>query len=175
MEWEHIVPAENLGRTFTEWTQGHKNCFYGKNKPFKGRKCALQENEEFRYMYTDMYNLYPAIGAINYLRANFSFTQFNRQNKNNNTFGSCNVKISQNKIEPPDNIKGLIARTYLYMQDTYPRYHIGEPASGIVNAWNEKYPVSRWECQRAYRIAQLQGNENMLVKPLCKAKGWYKE
>jgi len=175
MEWEHIVPAENLGRNFTEWAKGHPNCHNGKNKNFKGRKCALQESEEYRYIYTDMYNLYPSIGAVNYLRANFNFTQFNSSEKIKNIFGSCQMKIAHNKAEPRDEIKGLIARTYLYMQKTYPRYHIGEPAYGIIKAWNNKYPVSRWECLRAYRIARLQGNDNMVVKPLCEAKGWYKE
>ena len=26
LEWEHVVPAENFGRTFTEWRDGHKLC-----------------------------------------------------------------------------------------------------------------------------------------------------
>ena len=26
IEWEHIVPAENFGRTFSEWREGHPQC-----------------------------------------------------------------------------------------------------------------------------------------------------
>jgi len=173
MEWEHIVPAQNFGKIFPEWVKGHKNCVSTKGKKFKGRKCAEQENESFRYMYTDMYNLYPSIGAVNYLRANFNFTQFAAKDEVENTFGSCNLKISKNKVEPRDEIKGLIARTYLYMQSAYPRYSIGSPMEAVLKAWNKKYPVSRWECVRAYRIEHLQGNANKIVKDKCLKKGWY--
>lgn len=173
MEWEHIVPAQNFGKTFPEWSKGHKNCVSGKGKAFKGRSCAEQESEDFRYMYTDMYNLYPSIGAVNYLRANFSFTQFDARQKN--TFGRCNMKISRNKAEPADQVKGMIARTYLYMQKTYPRYSIGEPAYSVLKAWNKKYPVSKWECVRAFRIEKVQGNANTLVKKPCLERGWYQD
>ncbi len=26
VEWEHVVPAEIFGRTFTEWRDGNKKC-----------------------------------------------------------------------------------------------------------------------------------------------------
>ena len=171
MEWEHIVPAQNFGKTFTEWSQGHPNCRAGKGKKYKGRKCAEQESEEFRYMYTDMYNLYPSIGAVNYLRANFNFAQLPPNAEN--TFGTCRFKLTKNRAEPRDEIKGLIARTYLYMQQTYPRYKIGEPMYGLMKAWAKKYPVTPWECTRAYRIEHLQGNPNDYVKAFCLQEGLY--
>lgn len=171
MEWEHIVPANNFGKTFKEWSFGHNNCVSRKGKKFKGRRCAEQESEEFRYMYADMYNLYPSIGAVNYLRSNFNFTQFDSRLPN--TFGTCALKISKNKAEPVDDVKGLIARTYLYMQQTYPRYSIGEPMYGILLAWAKKYPVTAWECRRAYRIEKAQGNANNIVKKDCVAQNMY--
>jgi deoxyribonuclease-1 len=173
MEWEHIVPAQNFGKTFPEWSKGHKNCVSGKGKAFKGRGCAEQESEDFRYMYADMYNLYPSIGAVNYLRAHFSPTQFEPRQKN--TFGACAMKISHNKMEPPDEVKGLIARTYLYMQSVYPRYRIGEPAESVLKAWAKKYPVTKWECARAFRIEKVQGNANNFVKKSCEAQNWYND
>lgn len=175
MEWEHIVPAENFGRTFREWSVGHKNCVSRKGKTFKGRSCAEQESEEFRYMYADMYNLYPSIGAVNFLRANFNFTQFNEHDNVPYLFGCCKMKISHNRAEPRDEVKGLIARTYFYMEQTYPRYKIGEPMRGILQAWDKKYPLNKWECQRAFRIEKVQGNPNEVIKSACVAKGWYKK
>ena len=124
-------------------------------------------------MYTDMYNLYPAIGAVNYLRSNFNFTQFNRKDNVKNLFGSCELKISRNRVEPRDEIKGLIARTYFYMEDTYPRYKIGEPMRGVLKAWAKTYPVTAWECRRAYRIEKEQGNPNKIVKKEYKTKYFY--
>lgn len=175
MEWEHIVPAENFGRTFTEWSKGHANCVSNKGKHFNGRSCAVQENEEFRYMYTDMYNLYPSIGVINYLRANFNFTQFNPKDNVKNTFGSCKLKIYHNKVEPADAVKGFIARTYFYMEQTYPRYKIGEPMRGILRNWDKIYPVTDWECRRAYRIEKVQGNAHEYLKKICMDRGLYKD
>lgn len=175
MEWEHIVPAQNFGKTFKEWTDGHQNCVYTKGKRFKGRKCAEQESEDFRYMYTDMYNLYPAIGAVNYLRANFNFAQFGVKDKAKDLFGGCTFKIVHNKVEPRDDIKGLIARTYFYMQDTYSRYKIGEPMAAVLRAWDKQYPVTPWECSRAFRIEKVQGNANNIVKPECLRRGWYRD
>ena len=75
VEWEHIVPAENFGRTFTEWRDGHPECVDSKGKSFKGRKCAEKMNTEYRYMQSDMFNLVPAIGSVNALRQNYNFAQ----------------------------------------------------------------------------------------------------
>ena len=172
LEWEHIVPAQNFGKMFPEWYDGKEACVSKKGKKFKGRACAEQESEEFRYMYTDMYNLYPVIGAVNHLRAHFNFTQFTKPITP--TFGVCGgMVISKNKVEPRDAIKGFIARTYLYMQTVYPRYRISDNMAAILNAWDRKYPGKHWECQRAYRIEKVQGNANPIVKPRCQAHGMY--
>ena len=172
LEWEHIVPAQNFGKTFHEWYDGHENCVSKKGKKFKGRACAEKESEEFRYMYTDMYNLYPVIGAVNHLRAHFNFTQFTHPKPA--TFGVCGgMAISRNKVEPRDEIKGFIARTYLYMQYTYPRYRISENMASLLKVWDKQYPITPWECQRAYRIEKVQGNANMIVKPRCEQAQLY--
>ena len=70
IEWEHVVPAENFGRAFSEWRDGADVCVDNKGRNFKGRKCAEKANREYRLMQSDLYNLYPAIGAVNALRSN---------------------------------------------------------------------------------------------------------
>ena len=35
VEWEHVVPAENFGRSFVEWREGHPECVTKKVKAFK--------------------------------------------------------------------------------------------------------------------------------------------
>jgi len=64
IEWEHVVPAENFGKAFAEWRDGHGQCVDSKGQSFKGRKCAEKMNIEYRYMQADMHNLFPAIGAV---------------------------------------------------------------------------------------------------------------
>lgn len=106
VEWEHVVPAENFGRTFPEWRDGHPKCINSKGKPYKGRKCANKVNKEYRYMQADMYNLYPAIGAVNALRSNYNFTLLPGVKSD---FGSCAMKVDNSKAEPPEGARGRIA------------------------------------------------------------------
>ena len=165
IEWEHVVPAENFGRTFREWRDGHPQCVSKNGKTFKGRNCASKMNLEYRFMQADMYNLFPAIGAVNAMRSNYNFVP---SADAKSSFGSCNVKITDRKVEPPVNARGRIARTYLYMQDAYKRYNMSKQQAKLMAAWDKTYPVSEWECKRASRIAGIQGNENRIMSERCK-------
>jgi len=75
VEWEHAVPAENFGRVFVEWREGDALCASKNGKPFKGRRCAEKVSMKYRYMRADMYNLFPAIGAMNAVRNNRQYTE----------------------------------------------------------------------------------------------------
>lgn len=168
IEFEHVVPAENFGRTFSEWRDGHKQCVNSKGKAFKGRRCAEKVNTEYRYMQADLYNLFPAIGAVNASRSNYNFTMLPADKSD---FGSCAMKIENRKAEPPERARGEIARTYLYMEHTYKRYSMSKSQRQLMNAWDKMYPVSAWECSRADKIRELQKNENKIVSSRCAAKG----
>lgn len=165
MEWEHVVPAENFGRTFVEWRRGHERCVDKRGRAFKGRKCAEKTNATFRYMQADMYNLYPIIGAVGALRANYRYWTLPGVMP---TFGSCPMKIQGELVEPPEYTRGSIARTVLYMSDTYPQYRLSSADRKLMMAWDKMYPVDRWECLRAKRIARIQGNENAFVTDACR-------
>ncbi|MEG6502516.1 MULTISPECIES: endonuclease [unclassified Desulfovibrio] len=170
VEWEHVVPAENFGRAFDEWREGSPECVDNRGKAFKGRKCAEKVNPEYRHMQADMYNLYPAIGAVNAMRSNFNFQMLPGEES---SFGSCEMKIADRKAEPPARARGQIARTYFYMQDAYPRYKMSRQQEQLMGAWDKMYPVDQWECTRAKRIEAVQGNENRFVKEPCEAaKMW---
>ncbi len=167
INWEHIVPAENFGRNFSEWTRGAAACTK-KGHSFKGRKCASKENREFRFMEADMHNLYPAIGAVNTARQSYDFTEFEPGARS--TFGSCQMKVRGNKAEPPERSRGIISRAYLYMDWAYPAYTMDKYTKALMNTWNEKYPVSDWECERDRRIARVQGNHNPFVQQACRKR-----
>lgn len=168
IEWEHALPAENFGQTFAEWREGAPECVDNRGKEFRGRKCAEKVSTEYRLMQADMYNLYPAIGAVNAMRSNYNYQMLAGEPA---TFGSCDMKISSNKAEPPARARGQIARTYFYMQNSYSRYHMSRQQEQLMQAWDKLYPVDQWECARAKRIESLQGNENMFVKVPCVAGG----
>ncbi len=167
VEWEHAVPAENFGRAFVEWREGDPQCV-SKGKPFNGRKCAEKVNREYRRMQADMYNLFPAIGAVNAIRSN---KQYSELPGSESVFGSCPAKVDGNRFEPPDRAKGQVARAALYMSDSYPKYRLSRQQEQLFNAWNRMFPVDAWECTRAKRIENLQGNENRFVKDPCQQAG----
>ena len=160
VEWEHV---------FAEWREGDAQCVDNRGKAFKGRKCAEKVNKDYRYMQADMYNLYPAIGAVNALRQNYNFQMLPGEKPD---FGSCEMKIADRKAEPPIRSRGQIARTYKYMADAYaPRYRMSRQQTQLMDAWDKMYPVDAWECTRARRIERLQGNENPFVKGPCRDDG----
>lgn len=164
LEWEHVVPAENFGRTFIEWREGDPRCITKKHKLYKGRRCAEKTNKEYQYMQADMYNIYPAIGAVNAARSNYNFLPMSHAKS---SFGVCNMKIANRKADPPLSARGKIARTYLYMENAYPRYNMSSGQRKLMNAWNTMYPVTQDECVRTKRIEGMQGNENLVIKTQC--------
>lgn len=169
VEWEHLLPAENFGRNFIEWREGDpEKCVRSSGKTYKGRKCA-EKNPEFARMQADLYNLVPAIGSVNAVRSNLNYGLIPGAA---NTFGSCAMKIAGGRAEPPEYTRGMIARTYLYMADAYPKARLSSQSLKLMNAWNKMHPVDEWECIRARRIEMLQGNENRFVKEACAKAGF---
>lgn len=166
LEWEHVVPAEAFGNSFKEWRQGDPiRCVKKSGKKFKGRRCA-KTNPEFARMEADLYNLWPEIGELNGLRSNYSMAQLP---KNAPSFGGCKAKIEDRKFEPMDAAKGIVARTYLYMDQAYPgRGVISGKNEKLFAAWDKLHPVTPWECERAKRIKKVQGNPNPVLAERCK-------
>ncbi|MBV6492609.1 MAG: Extracellular deoxyribonuclease [Turneriella sp.] len=165
IEWEHVVPAENFGRSFVEWREGHEECIRRDGRTFKGRLCARKVSSEFRRMEADLYNLYPAIGELNGDRSNYRYGIVDTKEKR---YGACEFYIEGKTIEPRRDIRGDIARVYFYMDDAYPKRGIlGGKMRRLMEAWDKEDPVDKVECLRASLIAQLQGNENRFVSSIC--------
>lgn len=165
LEIEHIIPAEAFGVYIKQWWQGDKLCIDKKGKSFKGRKCAEKTSRLFRLMQADMYNLYPSVGSVNAVRGNLDFAKI--ADYMPSVFGACQIKIADGKIEIPDNVKGVVARVYLYFENEYPFFKIKEEQKPLFLKWDENFPVTAFECLRTYRIEQLQHNENKPVKDRC--------
>jgi deoxyribonuclease-1 len=164
LEWEHVVPAEAFGNSFAEWREGSNQCIKKSGHKFKGRKCA-KTNPEFNRIESDLYNLWPVIGELNGLRSNFSMAQISGETQ---SFGNCKAKIQNRKFEPMDLDKGVVARTYMYMDLSYPnRGIISDKNKKLFESWDKLYPVSKWECERAKLIKEIQGNENQILSSKC--------
>ncbi|SHJ35400.1 deoxyribonuclease-1 [Malonomonas rubra DSM 5091] len=163
--WEHVVPAHVFGQSFKEWREGDPTCVDSKGNVFKGRKCAEKLNKQFRYMQADMHNLVPAIGELSDQRSSSSFAMIPGEERR---FGLCDMEIANQKIEPPEDVRGDIARIYFYMSDAYPeRGIVSVKNRKLFDAWDKQDPVDEWECEKERRVRAIQGNENFFVNRRC--------
>ena len=162
IEWEHIMPAENFGRQFTCWRNGDAKCINSKGKKYKGRKCCNKVSDKFKAMQSDMHNLVPAIGEVNGDRSNYRYGA-NKVKKG--MYGSCEVQVDfkARRAFVKDEIKGDIARTYLYMSDEY-NIKLSKQERKMMEAWNKMDPISKWEKVKNERIYKIQGNKNPYIK-----------
>lgn len=158
VEWEHIVPASVFGKRTPEWRYGHKKC-QGK----RGRTCARIMSPEFNLMECDLHNLVPVIGEVNALRENYSMGIIKGEKR---YLGSCDIEIENRIIEPTPDIRGDIARIYLYMNDTYPKYNIinSQKELDMFYQWHKEDPVDDIEIKRNELIIKYQGNSNHYIK-----------
>ena len=166
IEWEHIVPTQAFWQFFTEWKYWDEKCVTKKWKTFKWRKCASKTNMEYKYMQSDIYNLYPANWSLNAQRSNYIFWNIPWEERN---FWSCDMEISQKVAEPRNKVRWDIARIYMYMQWTYPKYEVitWENAQ-VLKSWHKADPVSPTECKRSDIIKTQQWNTNFVLKEVCK-------
>ncbi|MCL6418134.1 endonuclease [Aestuariirhabdus sp. Z083] len=150
IEWEHVVPAWALGHQRQCWQNG-------------GRK-ACRKDAEFRQMEADLHNLVPAIGEINGDRSNYRFSLLGKRPK---LYGACDFKVDfkARKAEPPESVRGEIARIYLYMHEKY-GLSMSDAQQRLLLDWHRRYPVNDWERTRNQRVQAMQGDSNHWVELL---------
>jgi deoxyribonuclease-1 len=148
IEWEHVVPAHALGHTRQCWRE--PICKTSKGKAYKGRRCCEKVDPEFRAMVSDLHNLVPAVGELNGDRSNFSFNMLEGEAR---AYGACDFEVDHTlrKAEPMPGVRGDIARTYFYMEQTY-RLPISDKQRRLLEAWDRSDPIDEWEQTRNARI-----------------------
>lgn len=148
IEWEHVVPAWVMGHQRQCWQEGGR------------RNCAANDSL-FEIMEADMHNLTPAIGEVNGDRSNFSFGELPEQPAQ---YGQCSTQVAfaARMVEPRDEIKGQIARTYFYIHDRY-NLTMSRQQQQLFLAWHRQFPVTPWEQERDSRIAAVMGHHNPFV------------
>ena len=84
-------------------------------------------------MEEDLYNLQPSIDEVNGDRSNYRYSQFT---KTFNQYGQCKtaVDFKQRQFQPSKEIRGVIARTYFYMQDKC-NINLSDAQSKLMAKW----------------------------------------
>lgn len=157
IEWEHVVPAWAFGNTRKCWREEICTDKYG-NK-YKGRKCCTKIDKVFKAMEADMYNLYPAVGELNADRKNYKYGIIPGEERK---YGACDFEVADKLVEPKEDIRGDIARTYFYMEKTY-NVPISDKQRKLFEVWDKQDKIDEWEIIRAKRIEKIQGNRNTFV------------
>jgi len=167
LEWEHVVPAAAFGRHFKAWTRGHDRCVNKRGKAFRGRRCARKVSAEFRRMEGDMHNLFPTIGAINAARGHLPLGLVDGEARapEQGSFGSCDIEMDAEHFEPRPAVRGDVARAYLYMDATYPRFGVVDPTvRPLLLRWHRADPPDEWERTRNAYIELVQGRANPWIE-----------
>ena len=167
IEWEHIVPAENFGRSRVCWHKREQfpKCKKSNGKLLSGRKCCNKIDPEFKAVAGNLHNLAPAIGEVNGNRSNYRFAQLPFKAYQ---YGQCQVKtdFKGRKFEPRDEVKGDVARVSLYF-DSKGYIKLSKSQRQLFNAWNKQDPVDEYECTIHDKKAKLQGEVNPFVNDEC--------
>ncbi|MBO1910210.1 endonuclease, partial [Microvirga sp. 3-52] len=123
---------------------------------------------------TDIHHLRPTDVQVNSARGNLDFDNGGTANVKN----CAECKRDGDSWEPPNDVKGDVARMLFYMAV---RYEAGDkvdlelndqvnngsnPYHGklsVLLEWHEQDPVSEWELNRNEKIEEIQGNRNPFI------------
>lgn len=153
IEWEHVVPASEFGQQRTCWREG-------------GRANCTANDPVFSMMEGDPHNLIPVVGEVNGDRGNLRFGMI--ANHNGEGYGQCGSRVDfkARVFMPREEVRGDVARIYLYFQDRY-GLALSRQREQLYNAWSRLDPVDERECLRNQRIAERTGISNPFIASAC--------
>ncbi|MBK1723850.1 deoxyribonuclease I [Thiocystis violacea] len=163
VEAEHVFPAAQFGQSRQCWREpkAFKECSKDNGETLSGRDCCQRVDPVFEAAHNDLINLYPAVGQINGQRSNYNWGMVSRGER----FGECEIRIDSSirRVQPPADVRGDIARTMLYMRDTY-GFRLSSQDQQLYKAWNNGDPPDAWEIERDKRIKAIQRHGNEYVE-----------
>jgi len=160
--WEAVMTPERYGGELACWREGDKECVDSDGKPFKGKRCCRKVSKAFRIMQADMMNLVPVIDTLGSARNGFSFGS---DAPKTGQYGTVAFEVDPTKrqLHVRPEIRGDIARIYLYMSDTY-NIRLSDGESTQMEQWNREDPEDAWEKKRKKVIEKYQ---NLKIKHKC--------
>jgi deoxyribonuclease I len=167
IRWHAIVPFSRFGIYRGCWNDHAAQDA----SDLSARRYCARVDPEFREMEADLYNFLPVIGALGEKRADNPFGTVTGRPPEYGAcdFGVMSVMGKSSLIQPPKEVRGDIARTYLYMLARYGKgkdwkIKLTPDQKMVLDKWNVEDPVDEWEKMRACRIQAIQGWENPYVK-----------
>ena len=152
------MPAHQFGNFRQCWREPKKVCA---GKDLTGRQCCEAEDPVFETAHNDLHNLFPAVGEVNGDRSNFNWGMVEG---NKREYGACPIEVDESirRAEPPDAVKGNVARVMFYMEDTY-GFKLSDQDRKLFTVWSKQDAPDAWEIERNQRIAAVEGKENRFI------------
>ncbi|MDX1452955.1 MAG: endonuclease [Oleiphilaceae bacterium] len=120
------------------------------------RQCE-RESEDYKRIMADLHNVVPADSYFDFKRKNALFGTLDQALKPN----KCGIRKKFQVIEPPNRIKGDIARIMFYMNKRYQLPLMTNVPE--LKRWHELDPPDAAEQARNRAIAALQGESNPYI------------
>ena len=150
-EFSKPSPVLNVGHIYPgNWISEHLGC--------RSERTCLRTNPDYEVIISDMHNMVP-IEAYHYFKIKGSvFGSLDDSLE----VGECGVRKRLHLIDPPDNVKGDVARIYFYMHHKYQLPLNSNYA--FMKEWHRSDPPSADEKAKNSRIKQAQGNANPFIE-----------
>ena len=120
------------------------------------RQC-LRSDDRYMEIISDLHNVVPADSYFEFKRKGAKFGNLEETIEANN----CGIRKKLHIIDPPNELKGDIARILFYMKANYDlplRTHMS-----LLKLWHENDPPSPEEVSRNAIVAEYQGNDNEFI------------
>lgn len=120
------------------------------------RQC-MRSDDQYVEIISDLHNIVPSDSYFEFKRKSAKFGALDESIDAN----ECGIRKKLHIIEPPDELKGDIARILFYMKANYELPL--EVHMSLLKQWHESDPPSQEEIARNALVAQYQGRENEFV------------
>jgi len=161
IKWIQVVPDIFFGRNMACMNEDVCTNVFTKKK-FGSPMCCRRVNAKYKQMEADLFNLIPVLSEVAEKRGRRLFSDVVKPDF---TIGS--LRFDATSMEPRDEIKGDMARVYLYMDERYD-LTLSEQQKETFLRWHRLDPVDGDECRVAKIILKVQGGTNTLVEAGCK-------
>lgn len=156
----HLVPLKKLAAFYTCY---HQKCVSQNGRVNRGIRCC-QHDSQFQQMQQDLHNLVPETKQLKQQRERYTFAEISDSDSTPKKM-ECHFVINKKtkQLEPAPSKRGIIARAYLYMKDTYP-FRLSDEEMALYLKWHQQYPVTTDERKRNQMIFEMQGKRNHWVR-----------
>lgn len=161
VRWTHVVPPRVFGASRACWTT--EACTRDDGTRFGGIECCRAQDADFAAIDGDLFNLVPAITEVAEDRSDYPFGVVAGEAR---LYGACDLEVDAAKgvVEPPERVRGDIARIHLYMHAAWGEAVPMTPDQrALLETWHAEDPPDAWEIERAAKIQAIQGVGNPWV------------